>query len=275
MLPFLTIKSLCEQYEAKTFTQTLDHANPGKTFSQKYFVSTDHGKKSDYLIVYIGEFTSLSASDLTDSPMNRIANNTQSPIVALENRYFGNSIPTDDLSTENLKYNTIDQHLDDIKEFIIAMKKEYCNDASKCRVATIGRGFGASLATWIHMQKGKELNIVGTWSSSAFLLSDPEFLWYDHHEAVAMTQWGNCYQYMMKAYKIIDDIAYRKDDSTVAMQERFGLNSTSGLKDLPTDFNHMFTEAISRGMRLPDLYPEFLNLCNRLNTGEYTEKMQY
>ncbi|EAX97650.1 Serine protease F56F10.1 precursor-related protein [Trichomonas vaginalis G3] len=193
MFSLFILPSLCDTYETKTFSQVIDHNNSDKKFNQRYYVNTQYAEKADHLIFYLGGFTTLNSAELEVSPVNQVASSSKDIVIGLENRYFGASVPTEDLSTENLKYNTIDQHLEDIKDFVLEMKKQYCNDPSKCRVLTVGRGFGASLATWVHMKKGKELNIVGTWASSAFLLADTEFSDYDHHEAVVFNHWGNCY----------------------------------------------------------------------------------
>lgn len=274
MISLLVSLALCDKYETKTYKQILDHDSPSATFDQRYYVNTDYAQKADSIIFYIGGLAVLDVAELTDSPVNKIAKETKSVVIGLENRYFGNSIPTEDLSTENLKYNTVAQHMEDIRNFIRDMKKEYCNDKASCRVATVGRGFGASLATWIHLQRGNELNIVGTWSSSAFLLADDEFSGYDHHEAVVINQWGDCQFTLGDAYGTIDGIAGRKDDATVAMESKLGVDAKYGLKDRPLDFSVMFSETISRGLRYTQVTPHMESLCNLLNYDNYSTNEQ-
>eukprot|EP00959_Pyramimonas_sp_CCMP1952_P167813 3507153-Pyramimonas_sp.AAC.2 len=70
-------------------------------------------------------FDSLCACSLSplDAPVVRAA---QCHVVfAVEHRYYGESIPTPDLSTSSLQWLSSRQALEDLSLFIVAMNKEY------------------------------------------------------------------------------------------------------------------------------------------------------
>lgn len=85
-------------------------------------------------------------------------------MLALEHRYFGESLPTDDASTSNLAFLTIHQAVADIGEFISFVKQNHTG-ASESSVILWGRGYGGSLAVWAR-HKFHHL-VDGVWASSA------------------------------------------------------------------------------------------------------------
>lgn len=85
------------------------------------------------------------------------------------------------LSTESLKYLSIDQSLADIAHFITEVKRErrYQNSS----VVVIGGSYSATMATWFR-QKYPHL-AVGAWASSAPLLAQVDFK--EYKEIVAQS----------------------------------------------------------------------------------------
>ena len=80
--------------------------------------------------MYIGGEAPLSESSIKHGVLH-IANQSKSVILALEHRYFGDSIPHGNLELENLKYLTVDQAIEDLANFISQMKQIYCQDPLK------------------------------------------------------------------------------------------------------------------------------------------------
>lgn len=67
-------------------------------------------------------------------------------LVSLEHRFYGVSIPNDDMSTENLKYLTVDQALADLANFI-----DYYKVAGKTGDAkwfAFGGSYPGALSSW-------------------------------------------------------------------------------------------------------------------------------
>ncbi|GLV36741.1 uncharacterized protein CBL_02424 [Carabus blaptoides fortunei] len=88
-----------------------------------------------------------------------------------EHRYYGQSFPVDDLSTNNLRYLSTEQALEDVAKFIrdLKMSEGYHNS----KVVVVGGSYGANMAIWMRA-KYPEL-VHAAWSSSAPVLAKVDF----------------------------------------------------------------------------------------------------
>ncbi|KAF7490169.1 Putative serine protease K12H4.7 [Sarcoptes scabiei] len=72
-------------------------------------------------------------------------------LLLLEHRYYGKSFPTSDMTTENLRYLTSEQALQDTANFIEFIKKEY-NLTESNKWIVFGGSYSGSLAAWFRMK---------------------------------------------------------------------------------------------------------------------------
>lgn len=114
--------------------------------------------------------------------MQNIAEIDGGLLVAVEMRYFGASRPTEDLSTENLRFLQTDQAVADIAHMVTYLRQSRPG-AANSRVALVGSGFGGSLAVWAR-EKYAHL-IDGAWGSSAFLEARFNFFGMTHEPNVS------------------------------------------------------------------------------------------
>lgn len=98
-----------------------------------------------------------------------------------EHRYYGKSHPTEDTSTKNLKYLTVEQALADLAHFI-EHKKATTSGLENSGVILVGASYSGTLATWARL-KYPHL-VTGAWASSAPVLAKLDF--YEYNEV--MTQ---------------------------------------------------------------------------------------
>jgi Serine carboxypeptidase S28 len=98
-----------------------------------------------------------------------------------EHRYYGKSHPTNDTSTQNLKFLTVEQALADLAHFIEYVKAS-SNDLKNSGVIVVGASYSATLATWARLKYPHLIS--GAWASSAPLYSKMDF--YEYNEV--MTQ---------------------------------------------------------------------------------------
>ncbi|CAG2114261.1 unnamed protein product, partial [Medioppia subpectinata] len=70
--------------------------------------------------------------------------------VVLEHRYYGKSVPTPDLSTQNLKYLTVELALKDTEQFALYLTKKLSLEGSKWVV--FGGSYAGNLAAWFRME---------------------------------------------------------------------------------------------------------------------------
>lgn len=115
------------------------------------------------------------------------------------------------LSSENLKYLSVDQALADLANFIVKIKSEkrYQNSS----VIVIGGSYAGSMATWFR-QKYPHL-AVGAWASSAPLLAKADFGEYKKFamQAIATIAGEECLDHIAKHMKYMhDQLALNKSD---------------------------------------------------------------
>lgn len=84
---------------------------------------------------------------LTSGMMFELAEETNSHLFTLEQRFFGDSRPRQDLSVESLRFLTIQQSVADIARFVTFIRENYYG-ARNSRVILWGRGYGGNLAVF-------------------------------------------------------------------------------------------------------------------------------
>ncbi|XP_054156715.1 putative serine protease F56F10.1 [Oppia nitens] len=78
----------------------------------------DHFNTSDTLFVLVDGESEASDYFITVGAVSEYAKQFNALTVDLEHRYYGHSVPTEDLSVENLRYLTVGQALKDTEQFI-------------------------------------------------------------------------------------------------------------------------------------------------------------
>ena len=149
------------------FTQKINHFDPSdnRTFQQRFFVNTSFVTQNTHnLIVYIGGESELEESKITEGPVFKLANSTDSAIVALEHRFFGKSQPFNSTNAKFLKYLTVEQALEDLAVFITDQRTKYCG-SQICDVLVVGGSYPGSLSSWFRLKYPHIANY--SWSSSA------------------------------------------------------------------------------------------------------------
>ena len=105
------------------FDQLIDHDNPDLgTFSQMYYYSDQYwaGPGSPVVLLTPGETTSIDGlqSGVTPSVINgAFAQEVNGASILIEHRYFGNSTPFANQTTENLQYLTLKNSIADLTYF--------------------------------------------------------------------------------------------------------------------------------------------------------------
>lgn len=97
-----------------------------------------------------------------------IAKNHSGYAFILEHRYYGQSIPVDDLSIDNLKWLNIEQALADISVFIDFVRNNIVRNRW-AKIILVGGQYGGTLSVWYHQLYPGIVS--GVWASSAPLLA--------------------------------------------------------------------------------------------------------
>ncbi|XP_073974995.1 putative serine protease K12H4.7 isoform X3 [Rhodnius prolixus] len=151
--------------EAKYFEQDIDHTGELEgTFQQLYYETLREAENiSNLKFLFIGGENALSTGSVVMNFMSQLADQFLADKYALEHRYYGQSQPFRNTSVESLKYLTVDQSLEDIKNFIEVVNNytpDVCN-----KWILFGGSYAGNLAAWARMMY-PEL-IFGAVSSSA------------------------------------------------------------------------------------------------------------
>ncbi len=166
--------------QAGTYTQKLDHdATPDtRTFAQRYWVSSTYATSpSAPVLLYIcgeGECGDYALYGQAAAHARTIG----AYMVALEHRYYGQSQPFEDLSTDHLRYLTTGQALADIVSFQ-AFLKEQMNLTGPW--ISMGGSYPGALSAYLRGQYPDLF--LGALASSGPVKPDLDFSEYDHHVA--------------------------------------------------------------------------------------------
>lgn len=158
------------------FEQKIEHAPEGAsvgTFKQRYWYSTQFatGPDSPVIFVFCGE-SACSASHLT--MLGDTAKTLKAAVVALEHRYYGESLPFTKPTVRQMQHLTIENALEDAAAF-----EAFAKDKLKLRGKwiAVGGSYPGMLAAF-YRAKHPEL-VAGAWASSAPVQMQESFFGYD------------------------------------------------------------------------------------------------
>lgn len=164
--------------EQKWFEQRIDHSDreDSRTFRQRYFINRTYVRSSPTPVLYYicGEST-CSARYLLGA-IAEVAQKTGAMLVALEHRYYGESQPFDQLTTENMKYLTTEQALEDLASFQEAMEDRSGFDG---QWIAVGGSYPGSLSAYYRQRYPEKVGLA--LASSAPVQARENFEEYDHH----------------------------------------------------------------------------------------------
>ncbi|CAH0746146.1 unnamed protein product [Diatraea saccharalis] len=164
---------------ARWFNQKLDHSNPLNlmTWEQRYFVNDKYYDKKNPgpVFIMIGGEGPADPKWMVKGAWIEYAKRFKALCFNLEHRYYGESHPTDDMSTKNLQYLSSSQALDDLAFFIQEMNELYKLPKDTKWIA-FGGSYPGSLAAWARV-KYPHL-IFASVSSSGPLLAKVNFMEY-------------------------------------------------------------------------------------------------
>ncbi|VEN40302.1 unnamed protein product [Callosobruchus maculatus] len=188
------------------FTQYLDHSNPtdDRTWKQRYYVNDQYvSKRRDVAFLMIGGEGEASDGWMVQGAWINYAEKFNAICFQLEHRYYGESHPTADMSTENLQYLTSEQALADIAYFIQEMNVKY-ELSPNVKWIAFGGSYAGSLAAWVR-QKYPHL-VYGSMSASAPVLAKINFSEYHTvvYEDLKDTGGDKCVSAVKQAFNQVD-----------------------------------------------------------------------
>jgi len=131
------------------FEQILDHFNPldGRTWNQRYWENWENYKPGGPAFIMIGGEAEASAGWMRYGKWYEWAQEFGAAMFQLEHRFYGPSIPTEDMSRESLKFLSSRQALDDLANFISEMNTS--RNLTGAPWITFGGSYPGSLSAWM------------------------------------------------------------------------------------------------------------------------------
>lgn len=171
--PLVIPKSIDELH----FTQLIDHNNPESgTFSQRYYIDESYGPNADApVFFYICGEAACTKRSLSGA-IRTHAKKHHAKLVALEHRYYGQSLPFNSFSTQALQYLSTEAALDDLAYFQRRIRDQ--KNWSGTWIA-FGGSYPGSLSAYYRMKF--PYLIAGSLASSAPVMAKEDFIEYDRH----------------------------------------------------------------------------------------------
>lgn len=135
------------QVRERVIELPVDHFNVlnRERFDARYFVNGQHWIPGGVIFIYITGGLELYDEFLTYGTMFELAEETNSYLFTMEQRFFGESRPREDLAIDNLRFLTVQQSVADIATLVTFIRENYYG-ARNSRVVLWGRGYGGNLA---------------------------------------------------------------------------------------------------------------------------------
>ena len=197
-----------ENVVEKWIEQRLNNFDPqdNRTFMMRYMENSNYLQDGGPIFIFIGEGWTIDADTLRYGHMSDMAKALNETMFYTEQRFFGESRPTADLSTENLRFLQVDQALADLAHFIVHVKAK-TSEFKNSGVILVGM----SMVTWF-VQKYPHL-ANGAWSSSSPLEAMKDFVGYKEGVSEAIHEIGgeNCSSRIKSAFEELESLILNKE----------------------------------------------------------------
>lgn len=158
------------------------------------------------IFIFIGGEWEITPGYISAGLMFDMAKELHGMMYYTEHRYYGKSHPTDDTSTKNLQFLTVEQALADLAHFIQNVKAS-SNELKNSGVILVGCSYAGTLATWARQKYPHLVN--GAWASSAPLFAKFDFSEWNElmTESVRRIGGEKCLRKFAEAIKLLEDYA--------------------------------------------------------------------
>ena len=168
-----------EAFPEQWLDQIRDHFDATNTarWPQRYWENLEEYRGEGLAFLHIGGEAEASPGWLNYGAWYKWAQENGAAMFVLEHRFYGQSKPTEDMSTENMKFLSSRQGLADAGHFISAMNQRY----NLSTWITFGGSYAGSLSAWMRLRFPHL--VTGSVSSSGPLLAKLDY--YEYLQGVA------------------------------------------------------------------------------------------
>ncbi|CAG9806456.1 unnamed protein product [Chironomus riparius] len=207
------------EFHVRWFNLPIDHftsTNP-RTWDIRYLINENLYRENGPIFIFVGGSDEITPEFILRGNMFEVAQSQGGVMVALEHRYFGQSLPTTDASFDNLQWLTVHQAVADIGRFAGFMRQRYLD----APVILWGRNYGGSLAVWARQ---KYPNVIdGAWSSSSPLNAIVENVDYFPNVFRTINNIGGseCGQILADAFRFMEESFVERNTSFMEQRLKF------------------------------------------------------
>ncbi|XP_054156701.1 uncharacterized protein LOC128955089 [Oppia nitens] len=185
------------------FDQRVDHFNTSdtRTFKQRYFVNDKYYKTGGPVFLLVDGENEANDYFITLGACARYAEKFNALTVDLEHRYYGQSVPTEDLSVDNLQYLTVEQALKDIEQFVGYMNRKLSLNTKNTKWIAFGGSYAGNLVAWLREKYPQA--VAGSVASSAPVEARYDFK--EYFGGVSHVLGADCTNQISEAVHQLDD----------------------------------------------------------------------
>ncbi|KAI1337447.1 peptidase S28 [Xylariaceae sp. FL0016] len=255
-----------------TFEQLLDHSNPDAgTFSQRFWWNAEFYEEDGPIFLFNPGETSADGmlGYLTNKSLpGYYAQQLKGAVVVLEHRYWGKSVPFDELTAETLQYHNLPNAIADMTNFAQNVDCEFCEDGT-CNSnenpwVLIGGSYSGALAAWTSQL---DSGTFAAYHASSAVVEGIDDFWY-YFSPIEDALPSNCSTDVRAVIQYVDTVlASGNADDISTLKTRFGL---SALNDM--DFADTLANPITLWQNDQDAVISF---CDDLeaSASNYTQYM--
>ncbi len=227
--------------EVAFYEQKLNHKDSSSTkFKQRYFVDSQYAEDLNSPVFYIicGEWNCAGTGSY--SFVEGLAKKFKAHLIALEHRYYGESLPTNVLTSEAMEFLNLESAIEDLASFQRYMMTD---KGFQGKWVSFGGSYAGTLAAF-YREKHPEL-VMGSLASSAPVLMKNEFKEYDAHVAKVINK-TNCGDKVREAVALIEE-KLTTPEGTLEVKETFKATELTNDKDFLYVVADMLAAAVQYG----------------------------
>lgn len=206
------------------YNQTLDHfdvLNSGY-WQQRFWTNESFWDGTGPVFFYIEGEGAGSPADVVSGQHVELAQMFGALVVALEHRFYGASIPTADLSEDNLRVLSSHQSIADISRFIREYLFPTYNLSSSNTIVTFGGSYPGALSAWTRLRLPHLVSVAFSTSSPVQAVAD--FTGYNDVVSASLANLDiggspQCLENIQSAFQIFDAAMTGNTSSRTAMSQ--------------------------------------------------------
>lgn len=224
------------------FAQRIDHKNPQRgTFSQRYFLDESYALGNDATVLFYLCGQETCSQDVLYGSVRDLAQKYHAKLLAVEHRYYGQSMPVKDFEPDSMRLLNTQQVLADLVYFENEIKVQ---NSWTGPWIVVGGSYSGAIAAYYRLKFPNM--VVGAIASSAPVMAKENFMEYD--QLVTQAAGPACAQAINEVVREIDGAS---DNSAVMdrIKELFAASEVTNTTDFINLTADIAASAIMHGER--------------------------